>query len=171
MSRRETIGIALLGIGLMLILFAGFSSFIKPPSGMWYGLVAMGFALLAIIFHELAHGLAFYLYTGKVKFGIRWRTKLGVVAYTLSPSSILPKSKMIVAALAPQVLTIVILATLLLFESMSGWLSYSLLMFALMNFGGGCGDLHGVWLLLHQKGEIYVEDTGTSTIIYRRGVA
>lgn len=169
MSWRENCIILVLGLIILLAMFWLGRMIILKPTGLPHMFIALGFALLAIIFHELAHGLAYYLYTGKVKFGIKWRTKLGVVAYAFSPSSILPKSKMIVVALAPQVMTVVILAILLLFGQVNDWLPYPLLMFAIMNCAGGCGDMYGVWLLLRQKGEIYIEDMGTSQIIYRRG--
>ena len=169
LSRREKYSIY--GLALIIILaMLGFGRMIVlETSGLAYVFIALGFALLAVIFHELAHGLAYYLYTGKVKFGVRWKTKLGLVAYAVSLGSILPKSKIMIVALAPQVMTVVILAMLPFLIQVNSWLPYPLLMFAIMNCAGGCADFYLVWLLLRQKGEIYIEDMGTSQIIYRRG--
>ncbi len=171
MSRRKAIGIMMIGLGLMLMVY-GLASPLKLniPNGMPYNMMPIIFATIAIVLHELAHGIGFYLYTGKVEFGVKWRTKFGVVAYATSPKSILPRHKMMVIALAPQVMTVAILGILPML-SYTSWLAYSLLMFVGMNLGGGCGDLYCVWQMIRQKGQIFVEDTETGIAIYRRGEA
>jgi hypothetical protein len=168
LSRREIIGETLLGLGSVWAIMGLGTHFIKIPSTIISVMMSVGVCAVVVILHELAHGVMFRIYTGKVKFGCKWKTKMGFVAYATSPGSILDKRKMVAVSLAPQVMSIAILATLPFIYNSNAWLSYCLLIFVAMNFGGGCADLHGVWLVMREKGKIFVEDTGTGMIIYRR---
>lgn len=169
MPRKTSWGIIMFGLCLMFLMFSFGSRLIEMPTSNIVGVISMGFALLCIPLHELAHGIAFKIYTGKVKFGIKWRTKMGVCAYATSPNSVLTKKQMIITGLAPQIMTVIIMAILYFVNGVNSWLPYSLLVFATMNFGGGSADMYCAWLLLREKGQIFVKDTVTGMQIYRRG--
>ena len=123
-------------------------------------------AAVATILHEGLHGLFFWRYTGKVKFGYRLWSKVGTVFYATSPNSILPKNRMMVVGIAPQFLTVLLLTLsgLVLLPNLA---RYVFQYMAAFNLGGGCFDLYFFFLLMAEKGKIFVEDIMTGMILYK----
>jgi hypothetical protein len=121
--------------------------------------------LVVVILHETMHGIGFLAQGYKTRFGCAVDTGIGLACYTTSPGSIVPRARMILILLAPQLLTA--LALLFSFHT-TGMLPQILVAFASYNFGGACADLYSLTIVLIEEGEIYIEDTGTGAIIYRR---
>ena len=119
----------------------------------WFHALAATFVAFGL--HELAHGLLFKLWTGRVKFGAGL-TKFGPVFYASSPGSLLPRNKMLLIALAPQVLTIVyfLLSYLPLLEP----IRVILVLAGIMNLAGGSADFYCVVRMLEYPRELQVED-------------
>lgn len=166
------IAIYMIGLGSIIVVMSGGGYLIgKRDTGWIAAIIAIAFMISAIPIHELAHGLIFYIYTKKVKFGMKWHKYFLFIAYATSPLSILTKRQMILVNLAPQIITVIIFALLPFIGHINGWLPYSLLSFSAMNLGGGCADIYSVFVMVNQKGKIYVEDTMTGMILYRRNEA
>lgn len=123
-------------------------------------------ATVSIVLHEALHGLFFWTYTGKVKFGFKLWSKIGMMAYATSPNSILSRGRMIMITIAPQILSVVVLLAIG-FMGLPNLARHGLLNMVAINLGGGCFDLYFVFLLLKEKGKVLVEDTMTGAILYR----
>jgi len=167
LPKRTKIGINLVSIGLLLLVFStrgllGVAKLEYPSS-----LLIILIIVPVIVLHELSHGIAFKLYTGIVKFGFILRSGLGPAFYTTCPKCLMPRNRMILACLAPQVLTVIALLILAITQISNIWLANSLLFFAAFNLAGGCADLFMIYLMARENSRIFVEDTGTGAIFYR----
>lgn len=167
MPRYKKIAVLMVGFG-GYFLAAGLLGLITEPPLRARLIVGIPAIFIAIVLHELMHGLAFYRCGGIVKFGLQWSKWAGPIAYTTSPNTIFTKRQMVSVFLAPQVLTLIALGLFFIFIRENALVSYALVMFAAMNFGGGCFDFYGVQTLLCEKREVFIEDTPKETIIYRR---
>ena len=168
LPRLTKIGINLIGVSLLLTVFS-LRELLQVIQLEWpNSLLIVSVIVPVIILHELSHGVVFKLYTGIMKFGFKLKTGLGPVFYTTCPKCLMPRNRMILAYLAPQVLTLIALAILAAVKLSSIWLANSLLLFAAFNLAGGCADLFMVYIMTKEKGRIFVEDTGTGAIFYRQ---
>ncbi len=119
----------------------------------WYHfLVAV---VLAFPIHELAHGLLFKIWTGRVKFGAGI-ARFGPYLYASSPGSFLSRNKMLWVAVAPQFLTVpyFVLGSLPLVPAVQA----VLILMGVLNLGGGGGDLYTIIQLLKHPKNVRVED-------------
>lgn len=173
MRRSERYGVICFGVGLMMMVM-GLPFGIDAPtfisSAIIDGFIRIGLWLVVCVFatilHEGLHGLFFWRFTGKVKFGFKLWSETGPIAYATSLNSILSKHRMMMVTIAPQILTIVLLMLIGL-VGLPNLLRYGLLNMAAFNLGGGCFDLYFIFLVLKEKGKIFVEDTMTGVVLYK----
>lgn len=119
--------------------------------------------LLTFPLHELAHGLLFKVWTGKVKFGAGM-TKIGPAFYATSPRARLSRNRTLAITLAPQVLT-----ALYLFLSCLPFIEAVHIVAVLclvFNFAGGLGDFYVILQILRYPKELQVEDTAMGASFY-----
>lgn len=143
-SRRTKWGILLLGFVMSLLI--GMLLWNHPPIGLSFTdwLVAIIVACVSVtLIHEGLHGLFFKIFGGDVKFGIA-KSSLGPAPYATS-LTYLPRFRFQIVGLAPQLLTIACLISLL--TSPPPMVAVGLIIVAAGNLGGGCFDLYTVkWL-------------------------
>lgn len=172
LSKRQRLGIICFGVGTMFIVL-GLPLADAPAyvGGIWSNFavsicVLLGVVLVGLVLHEGMHGLFFKLYTGKVSFGFKLWSKIGTVFYATSEGSLLPRWKMIMVGLAPQILTVICLSLCGL-PMLPNMAKHIMLVLAALNLGGGCFDLYMVYQVAREKGEVFVKDTTTGFVIYR----
>lgn len=168
MSKWNIASIWIFAIGCFLMITVLNAFILYPPTSTWFALGLLVPCLVVVtVVHEGLHGIAFKKFTGKVRFGGGWSGSLGLVFYATSPGGKLTRTKMLITALIPQLLTIVCLLLFLFFRIADGNVAYILLVIAGLNLGGGSAD---IWLVFQMcrfpSGYIY-EDTMTGTAIYR----
>ena len=118
-----------------------------------------------IVLHELLHGAAYKLLTGrKLTFGLTWS-----VAYCGVPDIFVYRSAALVALLAPFVVFTVVflLAELLIADPVSRYMAA----FLLATHSGGCvGDLYdtGLYLFRLRDSDTLMQDTGPKQTFYTR---
>ncbi len=120
----------------------------------------------SVLLHECLHALVFKIFTGKAKIGFIKDKTWGWVGYATSPNSVIPKKKLIMTIIAPQILSL-ILVGILIYSSYSDIVKYVILNIMVMNLAGGCVDYYTIWLLMKEKGNVFVEDTMTGAILYK----
>lgn len=156
---RRDIGVIAVSLGVVLVCAdVWFQEFLALT---WRHLLIT--AVVVFPLHELAHGALLKLWTGKVKFGAGI-TKFGPVFYATSLGSFLPRNKMLIIALAPQVLTLLYfgLSYLPLIEQVH----VGLILAGVLNLGGGVGDFYVVVQMLKHSKELQVEDSPTGMKFY-----
>lgn len=156
-SRRTKWAVLLLGLGsayLIAALWWGYISVIQRMAfGDWLMIILATCVGVAVV-HEGLHGLFFRIFGGHVKFGIKW-TKLGLAPYATSPDSF-SRWRFQVVALAPQLLTFLLLGVLL-FDP-PPMVAVGLIVAAAGNLGGGCFDLYTAGWLNKFPREYKVQD-------------
>ena len=100
--------------------------------------MAVGCTALVVVLHEGLHGLFFRLFGGDVSFGVKWKTIFGPVFWA-SSSKLFPRVQSQTVALAPQLLTIVMLVVAVQLSATAQWLC---LLMAGMNICGGAFDMY-----------------------------
>ena len=158
MTRGAKVGVLALGFTSAMLLTNAMWTFI--PYFETLGLmevisVFLGACLFVMIVHEALHGTALKMCGGEVKYGVK-STKLGPAFYATSPS-VYSKRKFQLAALAPQVMTILCLAVLA--TGPPPLVALGLVVAAAGNLGGGCFDLYTVFLLKRFSKDSRVQDT------------
>lgn len=164
-----------LGLILMMCAFL----LMVPTFDEWLGLssVAPGFnaslifcgqllcgVTIAAVLHEGLHGVFFWLYTKKVKFGVKFDKIFWVMPYATSPGYKLRRGQLVCVALAPQIMTIVMLMASLSMNP--SWLPRLLFWVAMFNFAGGALDIYmSIWLFKFKQ-KILIEDIIDGAIIY-----
>jgi hypothetical protein len=116
-----------------------------------------------VIIHEGLHGLLFVIFGGKVYFGLKI-TKIGPVAYASSPDTY-PRLSFQLVALAPQILTIVLIALLWILSSPI--LIYAFLLSIICNLAGGFMDFYTVCWLRKFSRSCLVKDTLGGVEVYK----
>lgn len=169
--RRKKIGLLLLCGGLLLSVM-DLGEYLGVPKAKEVGTLQSVLSLVVviapvIILHEGLHGLFFWLFTGKTKFGAKLWSSLGPVFYASSPGSLIPRARIQIVALAPQALTILLFSTAVL-VSMPAVVSHSLLLAAALNLGGGGLDIYFTWSLRKYPRTVLVEDLKTGCKIYEQ---
>ena len=128
------------------------------------GQLLCGVILMAVL-HEGLHGIVFWLYTKRVKFGVKFDKVFWVVPYATSPGYKLRRGQLVCVALAPQIATIImIVASLSLNPSWA--LPRLLFWMAMFNFAGGALDIYmSIWLFKFKQ-KILIEDIIDGAVIY-----
>jgi hypothetical protein len=112
-----------------------------------------------MIFHELIHGVFFYLFTkSKPVFGFK-----SFMAYAGAPDWYIRKDRYIIIALAPFVV-ITVVGYLLLFVVPYNFLPLIFLI-VVINAAGCIGDIYYSMMLLNKPKETYITDSGVVSII------
>lgn len=171
LSKRKKIGVILLGIfGMFLIINLGeFLGILKVGMNPQYFLAVLIAFIVTVVIHEGLHGLFFYIFSGKVKFGAKLRGGMGPAFFATSPGSLIPKRRFQLVALAPQILTICLVPTLFLIPYPS-MLSNILVLTMALNFGGGCLDIYiALWSRKFPRSFLF-EDIRDGLKIYEGGV-
>lgn len=156
---RRDISILLVGLGLIVLgTTAWYEELLSvtPP-------ILIGALVLAVVPHELLHGLLYRIWGGKVKFGAMMTT-FGPVFYAASPGFLFLRNKMVVVALMPQVLTILCIGMAYAFPN-GAWRTL-LVLAAVLNVGGGAGDYYLVRCVLHYPKTLQVEDSATGLKLF-----
>ncbi len=158
----RVIAMQILGVVALVffgVIFAGLAvSLGKLPAQVKFGLGEVGavFAgvLLALVLHELTHGLVMRMYGAKPKYGILWK---GLMLYATSPGYAYRRNNYVVTALAPFVFisTLVVLGMWLL----QGTLWVPLLgICGIFNASGAMGDIWMTVIVLRYAPTAYVMD-------------
>jgi len=138
------------GIGVAM----GNSSAIK------FVLIMLGSTAVAILVHELIHGMFFWIYSrSRPKFGLR-----SGYAYAAAPGWFFPRRQYLVIALAPLVL-LSILGMVLVAVASAGAL-YAILFGMVANAAGAVGDMWIAFLVIRERREIVIEDLGDGMNLY-----
>jgi len=156
---RRDVGIITASFGLVLVsVDIWFQEFTTIP---WWRILPVFVAVFVL--HELAHGILFKIWTGKVEFGAGM-TKFGPVFYAASPGCRLPRNRIIVVALAPQILSLLffVLAYLPFIDEIHNMLIVA----GVMNLSGGVGDFYSILQMLRYSKELQVEDSPTGMKFY-----
>jgi hypothetical protein len=151
--------LAVLALVIFAVIFSGLAVTLgKSPTQGKFGLGEIGaiFAgvLLALVLHELTHGLVMQTYGAKPKYGILWK---GSMLYATSPGYAYRRNDYVVIALAPFVLisALVILGMWLL----QGTLWVLLLgLCGIFNASGAIGDMWMTMIVLRYATPAYVID-------------
>ena len=156
---RRDIGINVFALNLALVcVISWYRDFLAINP-----LIMIAGVVIAFPLHELMHGLFFKLWSGKVKFGATM-TKFGPALYAASPGALLSRNKMILLALAPQVLTVIFL--LVGYNLSFGNVRSLLFLAAVLNLGGGAGDYYCVLQMFKYNKKLQVEDSPTGLKFY-----
>jgi len=120
-----------------------------------WGLIALVLSIiLMLVFHELVHGLFFWLFTHeRPKFALR-----AGYAFAAAPDWFLPSSQYIIVGISPFIV-ISILCIILGVWVPASFVPY-LLLIATFNAAGALGDLIVVAWVLRQPKSIFVKDEG-----------
>lgn len=121
-------------------------------------------AIVSTVLHEALHGAFFYKFCGRATFGAKW-SKLGPVCYASSPGRAMSRWQFQVTCLAPQLLTIIIIAILWLIP-LSMAVAFGLLWAAAFNLGGGCMDIYMTCQLRKYPAHSCFEDTEDGYRVY-----
>lgn len=121
--------------------------------------------IVVTVLHEGLHGVFFWVYTKRVKFGVKFDKIFWVMPYATSPGSKLRRGQLVWVVLAPQIATAVMLVASLCMNP--GWLLPRLLFWmAMFNFAGGALDIYmSIWVFKF-KPNILIEDTIDGVVIY-----
>ncbi len=122
--------------------------------------------LLIVPLHEAMHGLLFWLYSHRVRFGGKLWTSLGPVFWATSPGSRFSKWRYAQIALVPQVLTI-LAVSLAAFFSWPAIVWVCIVLFAAGNFAGGVFDYYLVVSIVGLPRGVLIEDVKDGWRVYR----
>jgi hypothetical protein len=124
-------------------------------------LLLLAVMALAIVLHELAHGLFFWLFA-------RHRPEFGIgpgYAFAAMPDWYYPRGQYLVIALAPLVLLTLVGLTASVFAPQP-WLNW-LLVGMLINSGGAIGDMYIGWRVAREERSVLIKDSGDGFQLYR----
>jgi hypothetical protein len=142
----------LLGINLLAIPMAVLAGMIFVPFGMWAGaptpnallglnlLALLLTAVLTLLLHELAHGLAMTAFGAKPRYGVKPHA-----LYATAPGYAFTRNQYVMVALAPLAsLSLLALIGMMVFAGTA--LVPALAVGAMVNAAGACGDVYMAWL-------------------------
>lgn len=121
---------------------------------------------IAILLHEGLHGLFFWLFGGHVVFGAKFRTPMGPIFWASSLGRY-SRNKFRIIALAPQMLTVVLLLFVFLAD-IHAIIGMSCLVIVAVNFGGGVFDFYAVKFVGKYPQNYQIEDTKDGLRVYRQ---
>ena len=118
--------------------------------------------VVAIISHELVHGLLFWFFA-------RHRPEFGIghgYAFAAMPDWYFPKQQYLVIGLGPLVGLTLLGMAIMAFAPIS-WLG---LVFAgvVINAGGAIGDIYVCWRIAREAEDVWIKDIGDGFQVYRR---
>lgn len=173
LPRRKRAGVFILGISsVFLVVYLGgylFGVDAKSAAGnlaLW-AVMLLAILVAVVVLHEGLHGLFFWIFSGKVRFGAKLKTPMGPVFWASSPGSLIPRTKFQIIALAPQSLTVVLFLILALVP-LSNTLAYVLLVAAALNLSGGCLDIFVAILLRRYPRSVLIKDMKEGFEAYER---
>jgi len=146
----------------------GFQDLFNKASGVYAGTFTSQFlmdivlALVLVLFiHELVHGLFYWQFTGKCPaFGIK-----GIFVYVNAPSEFyFPRNRYLIVGMGPLFLLTPI--GLMLIVIVPEVVVQILMLFVAFNAAGAVGDLFMIARLLSYSPKTYLQDIGTSVLIY-----
>ncbi|HET9910492.1 MAG TPA: DUF3267 domain-containing protein [Anaerolineales bacterium] len=149
-----------------ILLFIGFGSLFSTlairvgrlPSSFDFGLVELIMIvvgiLLALIVHELTHGMAMQIFGAKPKYGALWKQ---MMFYATAPGFVFARNNYVIIALAPLIfISILVVLGMWLLQ---GTLWVALLgICGIMNASGAVGDMWITALVLRYPATAYVMD-------------
>jgi hypothetical protein len=150
-SKDISILLQLIGLALIFSILGPKWSIITHPA--WICIVTL---IPMVIIHEGLHGLFFWFWSKKVKFGHMF-SSLGPSFYAAALGKKFSRNRFIVIALIPQILTVICLG-LALSLPLIPWVEAFLLCTAAFNLGGGVGDFYVVFNLFRFPKTVMVED-------------
>lgn len=156
---RRDIGINVAAVGFV---FAAISSWARELGSITPPIVIVS-AILAFIPHELLHALFFKIWGGKIKFGAMW-TKFGPALYTSGTGTTFARNRMIAIALAPQILSAVLLIAVQFIGP--GAVRSIFILTAVLNFSGGFGDYYCLLQMMKYSKKLQVEDSPSGLRFY-----
>lgn len=121
-----------------------------------YCLIWLALIFAIVVTHEALHGLFFYLFSRKVSFGVKWKTKFGPAPYASSPGTLFSKRQYQMIGFAPQFLSALLLIVGVFLHAPALAI---LVMAATANLAGGCVDMWSIYELQRMPKDILVEDT------------
>jgi Putative zincin peptidase len=137
----------------------------SAEGGIWQGIIGL-VVLIAITFattiiHELVHGIAFTIFGGSPRYGLKVKYFLPL-AYATSPSDIFRRNAFIVISLAPLLVIDIVSLLMLTIFPQAPWLIWVIA----FNTSGAIGDIWIAVQLLRCPRSIGVEDREESIAIY-----
>ena len=137
----------------------------SAEGGAWQGIIGL-IGLVAITFvttiiHELVHGIAFAIFGGSPRYGLKVKYLLPL-AYATSPGDIFRRNAFIVIILAPLLVIDAVSLLMLTIFPQAPWLIWVIA----FNTGGAIGDIWIAVQLLRCPRSIEVEDREESIAIY-----
>ncbi len=140
-------------------------SITSAEGGAWQGIIGL-MGLIAITFvttiiHELVHGIAFAIFGGSPRYGLKVKYFLPL-AYATSPGDIFRRNAFIVIILAPLLVIDIVSLLMLTIFPQAPWLIWVIA----FNTGGAIGDIWIAVQLLRCPKSIAVEDREESIAIY-----
>lgn len=172
-SKKKKWGVLLLGMGGYILLYnlgeyllgIDFREVTEEYSLFWWLVIVTSSFVATIVAHEGLHGLFFWLFTGKAKFGFKLWSSWGPIFWASSPGSLISRRRFQIVALAPQILTIILLP-IMVFVPLSSILAYCLLIAAGFNLCGGCFDIYLFFVLRKYPKHFLVQDTLDGALIW-----
>ena len=121
--------------------------------------------IIYIVLHELTHGLFYKIFTKqKLTFGVSL-----TYAYCGVPNIYVRKKEAIIACLSPLIIFSIIFLTLI-FILPPNYINLSIIILFSFHFGGCSGDIYlSLILLTKYKKDTYINDTGPTQYIYKKG--
>ena len=172
LPRRKRIGIQMLGMsGMLGVIVLGEYLFrvdvqAATDSFVLWAVVLIIVFVVTVVLHEGLHGLFFWLFSHKVRFGAQLWSLMGPTFWASSPGSLFPRAKFQTIALAPQLLTILLFLILALVP-LSNIVTYALILTAAFNLGGGCLDIYAAILLCKYPRSLFIEDARDGFKVYK----
>ena len=166
----NVVGLALMGLAAAL--FFAWTRLWQPQiESFKVSLLQIGATIitivLTIVLHELTHGLALRAYGAQPKYGVMWNE---MMFYATADGHAFRRNAYIVIALAPLVgLSLVGMALLIL--PLPGWLAWTVVFCAALNFGSAIGDMWLVRVALSYPSTAYVVDEKDGLRVFIPGVA
>ena len=165
----------LLNIGAFIIfipmfyLLSGFIALVRPDITNFSVTItigkvfsAIGLVVFVLIFHEIIHGLFFWIFShGRPVFALR-----PLYAYAGAPTWFFPKRQYAITALGPLII-IGAVGLLLLLLAPINWMPMIALLVAL-NTGGAIGDVFVFFRLLKCSPTSFANDTGEVVTFFER---
>lgn len=167
-DKKVIIKFNILNILLIVIAILPFISIIKNNIAninssdlLLFMLIFLVSFIIYIILHELTHGLVYKMLTKeKLTFGITL-----TVAFCGVPHIYVSKKTALLSCLAPFVIYSIIFIALI-FIVPSGIYKLAMILLFASHFGGCIGDLWVSYILLTNKGDILMNDTGPKQTFY-----
>jgi hypothetical protein len=158
-------------IGTIILMQSRFDIYASDIyDGLSGALIYFGYAILmavvVTVLHEGMHGLFFKLMGGgKVVFGVKKIKWMGIAFYASSPNTMYSRAQFTAIGLAPQILTAVVFILAFTINVPSA-VALGMMLFASMNFGGGCMDIYSVFKIWQLPKGSMIEDIQDGFRVY-----